>query len=98
MSKDRFSPSGTNAKDSINLRVRADTLRLIDDAAAALGKTRAEFMIESVRTRAIDVMLDQRLLVLHSKRYVVFPDVIDESPSPEPKLKSLLRRTPAWRR
>jgi uncharacterized protein (DUF1778 family) len=94
MSKDGFSPSGTNTKDSINLRIRADTLRLIDDAAAALGKTRTEFIIESVRKQAIDVLLDQRLLVLHSKRYVVFPDALDKPSSPGPALKSLLRRTP----
>ena len=32
------------AKGSINLRIEASTRRLIDDAAAALGKTRTEFM------------------------------------------------------
>ena len=38
-----------DAKGSINLRIGTQTRRLIDDAAAVLGKTRTEFMIESAR-------------------------------------------------
>ena len=37
---------------------------LIDAAAAVSGSTRTEFVLESARRRAIDVMLDQRLFVL----------------------------------
>jgi uncharacterized protein (DUF1778 family) len=52
--------SVTDAKGSINLRIEANTRQLIDDAAAILGKTRTEFMIETARRQAIDVLLDQR--------------------------------------
>ena len=44
-------PSAADAKGSINLRIEAGTKTLIDDAAAILGKTRTEFMIESARSR-----------------------------------------------
>lgn len=91
-------PPVTDAKGSINLRIEVNTRRLIDDAAALLGKTRTEFMIESARREAIDVLLDQRLFVLDLERYDAFMHVLDNPPAPGPKLRSLLRRVPAWRR
>jgi uncharacterized protein (DUF1778 family) len=83
-------------KGSINLRIETDTRRLIDEAAALLGKTRTEFMIESARRQAIDVLLDQRLFALDPARYDAFVSALDNPPAPGAKLKSLLRRTPAW--
>lgn len=91
-------PSPTDAKGSINLRIEANTRQLIDDAAAILGKTRTEFMVESARRQAIDVLLDQRLFVLDPERYDAFMYLLDNPPAPGPKLRSLLRRVPAWRR
>jgi uncharacterized protein (DUF1778 family) len=113
MSKARSSPSespgaanvvvaersfAADMKGSINLRIEANTRRLIDDAAAVLGKTRTEFMIESARRQAIDVLLDQRLFTLDSDRYDAFMHALDNPPAPGPKLRSLLRRVQAWRR
>ncbi|MEW6645457.1 MAG: DUF1778 domain-containing protein [Pseudomonadota bacterium] len=87
-----------DTKGSINLRIEANTRQLIDDAAAVLGKTRTEFMIDSARRQAIDVLLDQRLFVLDSKRYDAFMHALDNPPAPGPKLRSLLRRAPAWQK
>jgi uncharacterized protein (DUF1778 family) len=111
MSKDRSPSTGrsgsvaiaeraptADTKGSINLRIEANTRKLIDDAAAVLGKTRTEFMIESARQQAIDVLLDQRLFVLDPKRYDAFLHALDNPPAPGPQLRSLLRRTPAWQR
>lgn len=91
------SPS-VGAKGSINLRIETHTRQLIDDAAAILGKTRTEFMIDSARRQAIDVLLDQRLFVLYPERFDAFIDALDNPPAPGPKLQSLLRRVPAWER
>lgn len=90
--------SGADAKGSINLRIESQTRRLIDDAAAVLGKTRTEFMIESARRQAVDVLLDQRLLVLGPAHFDAFMQALDNPPPPGPKLRSLLRRVPAWER
>jgi uncharacterized protein (DUF1778 family) len=90
--------AGSESKGSINLRIEAETRRLIDDAAAILGKTRTEFMIESARREAIDVLLDQRLFKLDPERYDVFLHALDNPPAPGPKLRSLLRRVPAWQK
>ena len=112
MSKARSSPSASadipnfgfaepsaaaGTRGSINLRIEANTRRLIDDAAAILGKTRTEFMIESARRQAIDVLLDQRLFALDSDRYDAFVHALDNPPAPGPKLRSLMRRVPGWR-
>ncbi len=90
--------AATDNKGSINLRIDAGTRQLIDDAAASLGKTRTEFMLDSARAKAIDVVLDQRLFVLEPDRYDAFVHALDNPPAPGPKLKSLLRRAPAWQK
>jgi uncharacterized protein (DUF1778 family) len=87
-----------DTKGSINLRIEAQTRQLIDDAAAVLGKTRTEFMIESARRQAIDVLLDQRLFTLGPAAYDAFMQALDNPPAPGRKLRSLLRRTPAWQK
>jgi uncharacterized protein (DUF1778 family) len=91
-------PLASEAKGSINLRIEAKTRQLIDDAATILGKTRTEFMIDSARLQAIDVLLDQRLFLLEDGHYDSFLAALDNPPAPGPKLKALLRRTPAWQR
>ena len=88
--------NASEPKGSINLRIDTQTRQLIDEAAAVLGKTRTEFMIDSARALAIDVLLDQRLFVLDSARYDAFVDALDNPPAPGPKLRALLRRVPAW--
>ena len=90
--------SAAAAKGSINLRIESGTRRLIDDAAAVLGKTRTEFMVETARRQAIDVLLDQRLFELDSERFDAFTQALDNPPAPGPKLRSLLRRVPAWQK
>ena len=91
-------PLHSDTKGSINLRIEANTRQLIDDAAAILGKTRTEFMIESARREAIDVLLDQCLFALDSERYDAFMNALDNPATAGPKLRSLLRRVPAWRK
>ncbi len=95
---DAAGSSTTDPKGSINLRIETQTRRLIDDAAAILGKTRTEFMVESARREAIDVLLDRRLFVLGAEDYDAFVDALDNPPAPGAKLRSLLRRVPAWER
>jgi uncharacterized protein (DUF1778 family) len=90
-------PLAAEPKGSINLRIEAQTRQLIDDAAAVLGKTRTEFMIESARKVAIDVLLDQRLFALDPERYNAFVYALDNPPTPGPKLRTLLRRAPGWK-
>ena len=86
-----------DTKGSINLRIEDSTRQLIDDAAAVLGKTRTEFMVESARRQAVDVLLDQRLFALDPDDYDAFTRALDHPPAPGPKLQALMKRVPAWR-
>lgn len=89
-------PGEARTKGSINLRIEAQTRDLIDEAAALQGKTRTEFMVESARAQAIDVLLDQRLFTLDGVSFDGFVDALDNPPMPGPKLRALLRRKPVW--
>jgi uncharacterized protein (DUF1778 family) len=91
-------PSAADTKGSINLRIEASTRQLIDEAAAILGKTRTEFMIETARRQAIDVLLDQRLFALESGRYDAFMHALDNPAAPGPRLRALMRRVPMWQK
>jgi len=93
-----LAPTSADPKGTINLRIETQTRQLIDDAAAVLGKTRTEFMIDSARRQAIDVLLDQRLFTLDPARYDIFLQMLDNPPAPDPKLRALLHRVPVWDR
>lgn len=83
---------------TINLRVPEATRELIDSAAAALGKSRTEFMLESSRQHAIDVLLDQRLFAIGDEEYEALERILQNPPPPSPKLKELLGRKAPWER
>lgn len=86
----------TRRDSVINLRVPSATRDLIDTAAAALGKTRTEFVLESARQSAADVLLDRRLLSLEASAYDVFMQVLDNPPAPAEKLRRLMKRKAPW--
>jgi uncharacterized protein (DUF1778 family) len=78
--------------------VHGRTYPLVEAKWVSEPVTRTEFMIESTRRQAIDVLLDRRLFMLDSERYDVFMHALDNPPAPGPKLRSLLRRVPAWQK
>jgi uncharacterized protein (DUF1778 family) len=88
--------SSAKVKGTINLRIESETRQLIDDAAAALGKTRTEFMVESARRHAVDVLLDRRLFSLDAEQYDSFLQALDNPPAPGPRLRALMHRKKAW--
>lgn len=81
---------------SINLRLPVQTRDLIDSAAAALGKSRSEFMIGSAREQAIDVLLDQRLFMLDEAAATAFLRALDHPVPPPEKLAALLASRSPW--
>lgn len=85
-----------SARGTINLRVDDGDRSLIDRAAALLGKTRTQFMIDSAKQHAADVLLDQHLFKLDADHYDAFMQVLDNPPAPDAKLAALMRRTPPW--
>jgi uncharacterized protein (DUF1778 family) len=83
-------------KTSINLRISKKERMLIDTAAAIVGKSRTEFMLESARQHAIDVLLDQQLFVLDAEQYAAFEHALANPPPPNAKLRQLLASKAPW--
>lgn len=82
----------------INVRASRSWRELIDRAAEVVGKTRTDFILESARTHAIDVLLDQRLFALEPERYETFMAMLDAPPAPNAKLRQLMKRKAPWER
>lgn len=85
-------------RSSANIHIRApqQTKDLIDTAASVVGKTLSEFVLESARQQAIDVLLDQRLFVLDAKKYDAFVSALDNLPSAGSAPRALMTRQLLW--
>jgi uncharacterized protein (DUF1778 family) len=88
--------SHTRRDTVINVRVSRVLRELIDRAADAVGKTRSEFVLESARTHAIDVLLDQRLFTLDPDRYASFMEALEAPLAPNDKLRELMSSKAPW--
>ena len=84
------------ADTTITMRLPAQTRELIDRAAATVDKTRTEFVLESARQRAVDVLLDQRVFHLDEAASEAFAQALDEPPAPVEALRALMKRKAPW--
>ncbi|HXR94311.1 MAG TPA: DUF1778 domain-containing protein [Rhizomicrobium sp.] len=81
---------------TINVRVSSMVKDLIDNAASVLGKTRTDFIVESARSHAIDVLLDQRFFSLEARQYDAFLKALDRPAVPSRRLKRLMQTNAPW--
>lgn len=95
-------PAGETAEDkvrrdvTINVRATAYVRDMIDQAASIMGKSRSEFMLECARSRAEDILLDQKLFALDDARYDEFIRILEEPAPAGGDLKSLLTSKAPW--
>jgi uncharacterized protein (DUF1778 family) len=82
--------------DPINIRVPSDTLAKIDFARRALGKTRTDFILETARERAENVILDQRIFELDEARSAAFVRALNNPPTPADALRALMASKAPW--
>src|SRR6266576_3661154 len=75
---------------TINIRTTTHIQSIIDRAASILGQTRTDFILQSVYSRARDVILDQNLFFLDDKGFQSFIDLLDSPPKPNKDLRNLL--------
>lgn len=94
----RVKPTRAKSDTVMNVRISQSVRDLIDNAASLLGKTRTDFIVETARTHAIDVLLDQRLFILNADQHAAFINALDNPPPPNEKLKQLMRRKAVWER
>jgi uncharacterized protein (DUF1778 family) len=82
--------------ETINLRASRRQKALIDQAAEALGRSRSDFMIDTVCREAEAVLLDRRYFVLSEEAFRKFTTMLDKPPKDNPKLRRLLETRAPW--
>ncbi len=75
---------------TIKLRATLSQRSLIDKAAAALGKNRSDFMLETACREAESVLLDQRYFSLDEKAFKKFRQELDKPPGKNIRLRRML--------
>jgi uncharacterized protein (DUF1778 family) len=84
------------ADATITMRVPARTRDLIDSAAASLGKSRTEFVLDSARQHAVDVLLDRRVFSLDADAGEAFEEALSAPVAPNAALRRLLATKAPW--
>jgi uncharacterized protein (DUF1778 family) len=92
----RPGPKTERRNITINMRTSNQWRALIDRAAAVSGKNRTEFILDSARRQAEDVLLDQRLFVLDDHGFNMIARILDDAPPPHEELKRLMQRKAPW--
>lgn len=77
----------------INFRTTKGDKKLIDSAAAAVGKKRTEFILDTVRDKAHEVLADRTRFRLTPAQLARFNQLLDE-PVSEATIRLLSRRAP----
>ena len=88
---------GTTRGEAINLRISTTQRTLIDQAAEVLGRSRSDFMLDTVCREATSVLLDQRLFLLGAPAYKRFTQALDRPPAESPRLRRLLASQSPWK-
>ncbi len=84
------------ADATISIRIPAQTRDLIDTAAAATGRSRSDFMIESARLHAVDVLLDQRVFNLDAAGSEAFAAALANPAEPNAAMRKLMSTPAPW--
>jgi uncharacterized protein (DUF1778 family) len=81
---------------AINLRAKPEQRDLIDQAAAALGKNRSDFMLEAACDRAQAVLLDQVHFRLDAQKFKDFIRQLDAPPTANEGVARLMAVKAPW--
>ncbi|HXP87252.1 MAG TPA: DUF1778 domain-containing protein [Bryobacteraceae bacterium] len=84
--------------ETINLRASRKQKALIDQAAEALGRSRSDFMLDTVCREAETVLLNRRYFALSEEAFRRFTALLDKPPKDNLKLRRLLETRAPWER
>lgn len=85
-----------NTSISINIRAKIRQRDLIDQAAARLGRSRSDFMLEAACNKAEDVLLDQAFFFVDDSTFAKFQTLLDKPLPTTDKLHRLLKTKAPW--
>jgi uncharacterized protein (DUF1778 family) len=91
------SPTTVDSKrGSQNIRIKAEDRGLIDRAARAKGKTRADFILDASRQAAEEALLDQTPLLASPQTYAEFLARLDQPAAPNERLRKTMQAPAPW--
>ena len=82
------------SKIPIQIRAQESDRNIIDHAASILGKSRTDFILDSARSSAQDILLERRSFFLKEDDWNAVMSELDRPPSD--KFLELLKETPPW--
>ena len=88
----------TSHTKTINLRASVEQKTLIDRAARRLGKSRTEFVLDTMREASENVLLDQRLFSLDEATFSAFEAMLDAPIEAGGALRRTLSASAPWDR
>jgi len=94
--KPSSAPRSPRKDDVIQIRASAETKAILSRAAALRGQKLSEFMLDSARRQAEDVLLDQRVFALNAKAYDAFLAQLNAPTKPNAGLVELMSRKAPW--
>ena len=80
----------------INFRASEGQKALIDRAAKRLGKSRTEFVLDTMREASENVLLDQRLFSVDESVFRAFKAALDAPPRLNENLRRTLMTSAPW--
>lgn len=83
--------------ETITLRASPDRKALIDRAARCLGKSRTEFVLDTMCEASENVLLDQRLFWIDEAAFESFQAILDSPPEPTDALRRTMTTPPPWK-
>jgi uncharacterized protein (DUF1778 family) len=86
----------SNRTGNVNIRIRPAERELIDQAAAAQGKSRSDFVLEAARRAAEEALLDRTLLRVDAATYDRFLAMLDRPPRRNERLRKLMQTKAPW--
>ncbi len=81
---------------SLNIRAKVQQRNLIDQAAARLGRSRSEFMLEAACQRAEDVLLDQAFFTVEASTFTQLQKLLVRPLPPTDRLRRLIKAKAPW--
>lgn len=88
--------SPPDKRSTLNIRIKAEELDLIDRAAKAQGKNRSDFILDAARRAAENALLDQAAMLVEPEGYAEFLARLDMPPQPNQRLLKTMQTIPPW--
>jgi uncharacterized protein (DUF1778 family) len=92
----RIAITDSARSQNIHIRVAPRQRELIDQAARVTGKTRTEFILDTVTREAENALLDQRVFLLDDQQWRAFIVALDAPAQPSEALRKLILAKPPW--